>query len=85
MPKISKGGVSDVRVDETYVAPPGTSPQEAIDLGLPDAGQPQERKSDERDDEHGESAGAGNGTDGQLRGKRDVPAKRTGAGKRTSR
>jgi hypothetical protein len=39
MPKINNGGVSDQRVDEDYIAPPGVAPEVAIEQGMPDAGQ----------------------------------------------
>lgn len=40
MPKATQGGASDVNVDPDYIAPAGVPPQDAIDQGLPDAGQP---------------------------------------------
>lgn len=41
MPKITKGGVSDRRIDPDYMAPSGTPVDVALDLGLPDAGKPE--------------------------------------------
>jgi hypothetical protein len=40
MPKATQGGASDVNVDPDYIAPAGVPPQDAIEQGLPDAGQP---------------------------------------------
>jgi hypothetical protein len=49
---ISQGGVSDANVDPDYVAPPGMAPADAIDQGIPSAGeQDDERENDKRDDE----------------------------------
>lgn len=48
MPKITKGGVSDVRVDESYIAPPGADPATAIEIGTPDAGAPIEEEKEEK-------------------------------------
>lgn len=42
MPKITKGGVTDVNVDDEFVAPPGTPPADAIERGVD--GQEQERQ-----------------------------------------
>lgn len=38
MPKITKGGVTDVTVHEDYMAPAGVPPAMALDLGLDDQG-----------------------------------------------
>lgn len=38
MPKISKGGVSNIRVDADYMAPSGIAPEVGLDIGAPDAG-----------------------------------------------
>lgn len=52
MAHISQGGVSDANVDPDYVAPPGMAPADAIDQGIPSAGeQDDERENDKRDDE----------------------------------
>lgn len=51
MAHISQGGVSDVNVDPDYVAPPGVAPADAIDQGIPSAGeQDDEREQDKRDE-----------------------------------
>lgn len=39
MAKISSAGASDMNVDPDYIAPPGMAPQDAMDAGVPDAGQ----------------------------------------------
>lgn len=48
MPKITKGGVSDTRVDDAYMAPSGIDPATAMELGLPDAGAPEGIEADQR-------------------------------------
>lgn len=53
MPKITKGGVTDASVHPDYIAPPGTAPETALDLGLPDAG------ATEDEDEGGEQPSPG--------------------------
>jgi hypothetical protein len=69
MPKISRGGVTDVNVDENYIAPAGTPPQDAIDLGLPDAGQQEQESADERrDGEPASDRGDGQRGEGDVRG-----------------
>lgn len=39
MAKISGAGASDTNVDPDYIAPPGMAPADAIEQGIPDAGQ----------------------------------------------
>ena len=56
MPKITKGGVSDRRIDPNYMAPSGTPVEKALDLGLPDAGK-SDNAPDKNDDNNPESAG----------------------------
>jgi hypothetical protein len=49
VPRISEGGVSDVNVDPDYVAPPGMAPADAIDQGIPSAGEQDDEQDSERD------------------------------------
>jgi hypothetical protein len=69
MPRISTGGVSDVNVDPDYVAPPGMAPEQAIEMGIPSAGQ--EPDDDKRDDKQ----------ESDNRDNRDENDKRDDAGK----
>jgi hypothetical protein len=86
MPKSSIGGVSDKNVDENFIAPPGVPPQDAIDQGLPDAGQnpeAQEREvSNERTSADGDGDKAGSVGDSDAARPVDEPVKQ---GRRTKR
>lgn len=46
--KATTGGVSNQIVDPDYIAPPGVAPETALELGVPDAGLPEDEDERER-------------------------------------
>lgn len=50
MPKITKGGVSNRLLDETFMAAPGTPVEKALDEGLEDVGRPSSEQPSKQDE-----------------------------------
>ena len=80
MPKITKGGVTDIGVHPDYVAPPGTDPATALDTGIPDAGAP----SEPEDEEGGEQSSPGKTSSPESQKPEPHTSKQSGAGKTRS-
>lgn len=86
MPRATQGGASDVNVDPDYIAPAGVPPQDALDQGLPDAGQPvdEPREADAAPDTGQQHQTAGRQDKANGGGERDETAQNKDRSKATT-